>query len=102
VWRFLFPSSLITSTTSTVIVQNVGDGAHVGLYWDVGSQATLNGPTFEGNVLAGTLIAVGKGVTIDCSRLASSTACRRIALGRNCEVPKPSASCGASNPLQRA
>jgi hypothetical protein len=74
VWNFLFPSSLITSTTSTVIVQNVGDGAHVGLYWDVGSQATLNGPTFEGNVLAGTLIAVGKGVTIDCGRLASSTA----------------------------
>ena len=70
----MFPKSLITSTTSTVIVQNVGDGAHVGLYWDVGSQATLNGPTFEGNVLAGTLIAVGKGVTIDCGRLASSTA----------------------------
>jgi hypothetical protein len=74
VWKFLFPSSLITSTTSTVTVQNVGDGAHVGVYWDVGSQATLNGPTFEGNVLAGTLIAVGSGVTIDCGRLASSTA----------------------------
>jgi hypothetical protein len=74
VWNFLFPSSLITSTTSTVVVQNVGDGAHVGLYWDVGSQATLNGPTFEGNVLAGTLIAVGSNVTIDCGRLASSTA----------------------------
>jgi len=74
VWNFLFPSSLITSTTSTVIVQNVGNGAGVGLYWDVGSQATLNGPTFEGNVLAGTLIAVGRGVVIDCGRLASSTA----------------------------
>jgi hypothetical protein len=74
VWNFLFPSTLITSTTSAVIVQNVGDGAHVGLYWDVGSAATLNGPTFEGNVLAQTLIAVGKGVTIDCGRLASSTA----------------------------
>jgi hypothetical protein len=74
VWNFLFPSTLITSTTSAVIVENVGNGAHVGLYWDVGSQATLNGPTFEGNVLAETLIAVGKGVTIDCGRLASSTA----------------------------
>jgi Ice-binding-like/PEP-CTERM motif len=74
VWNFLFPSSLITSTTSKVIVQNVGNGAGVGLYWDVGTQATLNGPTFEGNVLAGTLIAVGAGVTIDCGRLASSTA----------------------------
>jgi hypothetical protein len=74
VWNFLFPTSLITSTTSSVIVKNVGSGAGVGLYWDVGSQATLNGPTFEGNVLAGTLIAVGRGVTIDCGRLASSTA----------------------------
>ena len=74
VWNFLSPSSLITSTTSTVIVENVGDGAHVGLYWDVGSQATLNGSTFEGNVLAGTAITVGSGVTIDCGRLASSTA----------------------------
>jgi hypothetical protein len=73
VWNFLFPSSLTTSTTSSVIVQNVGNGAGVGLYWDVGTAATLNGPTFEGNVLAGTLIAVGKGVTIDCGRLASST-----------------------------
>jgi hypothetical protein len=74
VWNFLFPKSLITSTTSSVIVKNVGNGAGVGLYWDVGSQATLNGPTFEGNVLAGTAIAVGRGVTIDCGRLASSTA----------------------------
>jgi hypothetical protein len=74
VWNFLFPSTLITSTISTVLVQNIGDGAHVGLYWDVGSQATLNGPTFEGNVLAAKTIAVGKGVTIDCGRLASSTA----------------------------
>jgi hypothetical protein len=74
VWNFLFPSSLITSTGSKVIVTNVGDGAHVGLYWDVLSQATLNGSTFEGNVLAGTLIAVGSGLTIDCGRLASSTA----------------------------
>jgi hypothetical protein len=74
VWNFLFPSSLITSTISKVIVQNVGNGAGVGLYWDVGTQATLNGPTFEGNVLAGTAITVGSGVTIDCGRLASSTA----------------------------
>jgi len=73
VWNFLFPTSLITSTGSSVIVQNVGNGAGVGLYWDVGSQATLNGSVFEGNVLAGTLIAVGAGVTIDCGRLASST-----------------------------
>ena len=73
VWNFLFSSTLITATTSTVIVQNVGDGAGVGIYWDVSTQATLNGSIFEGNVLAGTVIAVGSDVTIDCGRLASST-----------------------------
>ena len=31
-WVFLFPSTLITSSTSTVNVVNVGDGANVGLY----------------------------------------------------------------------
>jgi len=74
VWNFLFPSSLITATKSNVFVENVGDGAHVGLYWDVVSQATLNGATFEGNVLAGTAITVGSGLVIDCGRLASHTA----------------------------
>src|SRR5512133_115265 len=40
VWVFQFPSTLITSTISTVTVQNVGDGANVGLYWNVHSAAT--------------------------------------------------------------
>ncbi len=73
VWVFLFESTLITSTTSTVTVQNVGDGAGVGLYWNVATAATLNGPTFAGNVLANTLISSDGDLTIACGRLLSAT-----------------------------
>lgn len=72
VWNFIASSSLITSTTSTVTVQNVGDGANVGLYWTVASAATLNGPTFAGNVLAHDLISSDGDLTITCGRLLSA------------------------------
>lgn len=71
-WVFLFPSTLITSSTSTVTVVNVGDGANVGLYWSVGSAATLNGFTFAGNVLANDLISSDGNLTIGCGRLLSA------------------------------
>ena len=73
VWNFLFTSSLITSITSNVSVTNVGDGALVGLYWTVASAATLNGPTFAGNVLAHDLISSDGDLTIGCGRLLSAT-----------------------------
>ncbi|KVW96894.1 PEP-CTERM sorting domain-containing protein [Thiobacillus denitrificans] len=72
VWVFLFPSTLITSTTSTVTVVNVGGGENVGLYWSVGSAATLNGPTFAGNVLAPDIVSSDGSLTIGCGRLLSS------------------------------
>ncbi|HEU4372097.1 MAG TPA: ice-binding family protein [Telluria sp.] len=71
-WIFQLPSTLITSTTSNVLVQNVGDGANVGVYWNVHSAATLNGPTFEGNVLANNLISSDGNLTISCGRLLSA------------------------------
>jgi hypothetical protein len=74
VWVFQFPSTLITSTTSNVSVQNVGDGAKVGVYWNVHSAATLNGPTFTGNVLAHELISSDGNLTLACGRLLSATA----------------------------
>ena len=74
VWVFQFPSTLITSTTSNVTVTNVGDGSGVGLYWNVDSAATLNGPTFAGNVLAYGLISSDGNLTIDCGRLLSAEA----------------------------
>lgn len=73
VWVFQFPSTLITSTTSTVTVQDVGNGAGVGVYWNVHSAATLNGPTFAGNVLANDLISSDGDLTIACGRLLSAT-----------------------------
>ena len=54
-------------------MQNVGDGAGVGIYWTVGSAATLNGPTFAGNVLAHDLISSDGDLKIDCGRLLSAT-----------------------------
>jgi hypothetical protein len=72
-WVFQSPSTLITSTISNVVVQDIGDGAHVGIFWNVGSAATLNGPTFAGNVLAQTLISSDGDLTIDCGRLLSAT-----------------------------
>ena len=72
VWAFLFPSTLITSTTSSVSMINVGDGANVGLYWSVGSAATLDGLTFAGNVLAKQLISSDGNLTMGCGRLLSA------------------------------
>lgn len=72
VWAFLFPSTLITSTTSSVSFINVGDGANVGLYWSVGTGATLNGNTFAGNVLATTISSSDGNLTMTCGRLLSS------------------------------
>lgn len=73
VWVFQFPSTLITSTTSNVVVQDVGSGDNVGLYWNVHSAATLNGATFAGNVLAHDLISSDGNLTIGCGRLLSAT-----------------------------
>lgn len=73
VWVFMFSSTLITSSTSNVFVTNVGDGANVGLYWNVASAATLNGATFAGNVLAHDLISSDGNLQIGCGRLLSAT-----------------------------
>lgn len=72
-WVFQFPSTLITGTGSAVTVQNIGDDANVGVYWNVGSAATLNGNTFAGNVLAHDLISSDGNLTITCGRLLSAT-----------------------------
>ncbi len=73
VWNFLFTSDLVTSTTSNVFVQDVGSGNNVGIYWTVASAATLNGPTFVGNVLAHDLISSDGNLTMTCGRLLSAT-----------------------------
>ena len=73
-WRFRFSSTLVTGSTSNVAVTNVGGGSGVGLYWTVGSGATLNGFTFAGNVLANQTISSDGNLTISCGRLLSAEA----------------------------
>ena len=71
-WVFQMPSSFITSTGSAVDLINTGPGA--GVYWNIGSSATLNSSTtFEGNILASTSITMGDGVTIGCGRALANT-----------------------------
>lgn len=66
-WVFQMPSTLITSPGSAVNVTNTGAGA--GLYWNVGSSATLDTTTsFQGNILALANIALNTGAGIGCGR----------------------------------
>lgn len=69
VWIFRFTDTLTTVQTSIFSMTNVGDGAGVGLYWNVGSSATLDGDTFAGNVLAHTSITTDGNLTMGCGRL---------------------------------
>ncbi len=71
-WVFQMPSTLITSSSSFINVINSGSGA--GVYWDVGSSATLGAnSTFQGNILASASITMGSGVTISCGRALAHT-----------------------------
>ena len=64
-WVFQMPSTLITSSGSLVNVINTG--ADAGVFWNVGSSATLGSTTsFEGNILALASITLGTGATMGC------------------------------------
>ena len=66
-WVFQMPTTLITSSGSVVNVINTGAGA--GVYWNVGSSATLGSTTsFQGNILALTSISLNSAATIGCGR----------------------------------
>ena len=72
-WVFQFPSTLITSPNSVVNVINTGAGA--GLFWNVGSSATLDTTTsFQGNILALTAITLNTFATIGCGRALADNA----------------------------
>lgn len=72
VWVFRFASTLITSEGSDVNVLGDADSSGFGIYWSVGTAATLNGDTFAGNVLARDLISSNGGLTLGCGRLLSA------------------------------
>ena len=71
-WIFQMASTLITSPNSVVNVTNTGAGA--GLYWNVGSSATIDvNTTFMGNILAVTSISMNTTATDLCGRALAST-----------------------------
>jgi len=71
-WVFQMPSTLITSPGSVVNVINTGAGA--GVFWNVGSSATLDTTTsFAGNILALASISLNNGATIGCGRALANT-----------------------------
>ena len=72
---FQIGSGLTTAVNSSVVVENAGAGS--GVYWQVGSSATLNtGTAFAGNIVALTSVWLRTHSTIQCGR----------ALARNGEV----------------
>ncbi len=74
IFVFQIGSTLTTASNSSVVFTNGGQGD--GLFWQVGSSATLGTTTtFAGNILALTSITLNTGATIPCGRaLASSGA----------------------------
>lgn len=71
-WVFQMPSTLITSPNSVVNVINTGSGA--GVYWNVGSSATIDvNTTFMGNVLALASITMNTTATDLCGRALANT-----------------------------
>jgi len=76
-WVFQIGSTLTTASDSAVEVVNFGsnDGKDDGLFWQVGSSATLGTTTaFEGNILALASITLNTGATILNGRALAQTA----------------------------
>ena len=71
-WVFELPSTLITSPFSSVQIINTGSGA--GVFWNVGSSATIdNNTSFLGNILAHTSITMNTAATDLSGRVLAST-----------------------------
>src|SRR5271157_1301779 len=76
-WVFQIGSTLTTASASAVNIINVGSngGSDDGLFWKVGSSATLGTTTnFEGNILALASITLNTDATIDNGRALAQTA----------------------------
>jgi hypothetical protein len=64
VWIFQIATSLSTGVGSTITLSGSAKASNV--FWQVGTGATLGGTsTFEGTVMAGTLIAFGTGADLE-------------------------------------
>jgi type VI secretion system secreted protein VgrG len=72
-WIFEIATGFTTASDSSVVVNNTGEDA--GVYFEVGSQATLGvDSTIQGNILAGTSIVLDPGAQITCGRAFAQTA----------------------------
>jgi hypothetical protein len=69
---FIFLVGSLTADVGST-VNLINPGTNDGVYWVEGTKATLNGATFVGNVLAGSSITMGNGVTITCGSALAST-----------------------------
>lgn len=79
-WVFQMESTLITSPNSVVNMINTGAGA--GLFWNVGSSATIDtNTTFLGNILALANISMNTTATDNCGRALADT--RAVTLQQN-------------------
>jgi type VI secretion system secreted protein VgrG len=75
-WVFQIGSALTTASGSAVQVVNLGtnNGSDIGLFWQVGSSATLGTSTaFEGNILALTSITLNTSASILNGRALAQT-----------------------------
>jgi hypothetical protein len=72
-WVFQIGTALTTAPNAAVQFVNLGSngGADNGVFWQVGSSATLDtGTAFEGNILADQMIALNTGATLNGRALA--------------------------------
>src|ERR1700676_1372760 len=73
-WIFEMAEGFTTASDSSVLVTGT-DAASSGVYFEVGSQATLGDNTeFQGNILAGTAVVFDPGAQITCGRAFTDTA----------------------------
>jgi hypothetical protein len=64
VWIFQVQTSMTTAVSSTITL--AGSAKASNIFWQVGTSATLGGTsTFEGTLMAGTLIAFGTGIDLE-------------------------------------
>ncbi len=68
-WAFLIGSTLTTASSSSVALINTKSGSNNGLFWQIGSSATLGTDTlFLGNILASESVTLTTGADILCGR----------------------------------
>ena len=73
-WIFEMAAGFTTASNSSVLVTGT-DAASSGVYFEVGTQATLGDNTeFQGNILAGTAVVFDPGAQITCGRAFTDTA----------------------------